>query len=186
MKIFLLPGLYNSGPGHWQSLWETSLPDAERVQQANWEQPERDLWVQTLSTAINACDDDVVLVAHSLGCALTAWWVAHHCNRDNYEGKVKGALLVAPPGVNRENFPAPSFAPMPTVSFPFPTVVVASDDDPWCEIEVAANWAGIWGAEFHNIGAYGHINGSSGLGVWKQGQDYLSGLLNRIKKGQKN
>jgi predicted alpha/beta hydrolase family esterase len=80
MKIFLLPGLYNSGPGHWQSLWETSLPDVERVQQTNWEQPDRDLWVQTLSAAINACDDDIVLVAHSLGCALTAWWVAQDCN----------------------------------------------------------------------------------------------------------
>jgi predicted alpha/beta hydrolase family esterase len=91
--------------------------------------------------------------------------------------------LVAPPGVNRENFPAPSFAPMPTTSFPFPKVV-ASDDDPWCEIEVAENWARS-GGKFHNIGAYGHINGDSGLGVWKQGQDYLSSLLNRIKKGGK-
>ncbi|MBK1888497.1 alpha/beta hydrolase [Undibacterium sp. 14-3-2] len=186
MKIFLLPGLYNSGPGHWQSLWETSLPDVERVQQTNWEQPDRDLWVQTLSAAINACDDDIVLVAHSLGCALTAWWVAQDFPGVRDKSKVKAALLVAPPGVNRENFPAPSFAPMPTTSFPFPVKVVASEDDPWCEIEVAENWARLWRATFHNIGAYGHINGDSGLGVWKQGQDYLSSLLSEIRAGRKN
>lgn len=181
MKIFLLPGLYNSEPEHWQSLWETALPDAERVQQANWEQPDRNIWVQTLSTAIDACDDDVVLVAHSLGCALTAWWLVQGYPESTNKDKVKAALLVAPPGVNRENFPAPSFAPMPTATFPFPVVVVASEDDPWCEIGMAESWARLWGAEFHNIGAYGHINGSSGLGDWKQGLDYLSGLLRKIK-----
>ncbi|MDE2429420.1 MAG: alpha/beta hydrolase, partial [Burkholderiales bacterium] len=51
MKFLILPGLYNSGPQHWQSLWENSLVNAVRVQQLNWDAPERDAWVHALSSA---------------------------------------------------------------------------------------------------------------------------------------
>ena len=30
-KILTIPGLDNSGPGHWQSLWEQKFPDCERI-----------------------------------------------------------------------------------------------------------------------------------------------------------
>ena len=31
--ILIVPGLYNSGPDHWQSHWERELPNAQRVEQ---------------------------------------------------------------------------------------------------------------------------------------------------------
>ena len=31
--ILLIPGLNNSGPGHWQTLWEETVPRARRVAQ---------------------------------------------------------------------------------------------------------------------------------------------------------
>lgn len=130
-----------------------------------------------LSAAIESEMDAVVLVAHSLGCALTAWWVASGMPGVTDKGKVKAALLVAPPDVARSGFPAPSFSPMPAMVFPFPVTVIASDDDPWCDLLVAQNLAYAWGAELQLVGAKGHINGESGLGSWKQGQGWLSALM---------
>ena len=36
-KILIVPGLRNSGPGHWQSWFEKQLPATRRVEQADWE-----------------------------------------------------------------------------------------------------------------------------------------------------
>ena len=182
MQILILPGLYNSGSGHWQSLWEAEMPNARRVQQQDWDHPQKDAWLTNLSAAINAAEDELVLVAHSLGCALTAWWVAQGMPGVTDKNKLKAALLVAPPDVDRADFPAGSFSPMPTMAFPFPAVVVASDDDPWCEVTIAQDWAQAWGAELHIIMARGHINGESGLGSWKQGQDWLRALIAKTEQ----
>ena len=157
------------------------MSNAERVQQANWDAPQRDDWIQHLSVAIEDSKEDVILVAHSLGCALTAWWIALGMPGVTDKTKVKAALLVAPPDVNRASFPAPSFAPMPEMIIPFPCKVVASEDDIWCDLPVAQRWSEKWTAEFHPIGAKGHINGDSGLHAWEQGQYWLADLLSKIK-----
>ncbi|MDY7539703.1 alpha/beta hydrolase [Undibacterium sp. 5I1] len=180
MTILLLPGLHNSDDTHWQSLWEQQLAkqyDIHRVQQDSWDQPDRESWVTTLSQAVNRADGTVILVAHSLGCALVAWWVASGMPGVQDTRKVRAALLVAPPEVERVDFPAPSFAPMPQTAMRFKTKVIVSDDDPWCEMQIAQKWAQSWGAEFHHIGAKGHINGDSGLCDWKQGQHWLAELV---------
>lgn len=176
--ILILPGLFNSDEDHWQTRWESRLPNARRVQQQDWNTPRRIDWVATLDKEIASTDDgSVILVAHSLGCALTAWWAKEHANTPHL-AKVKGALLVAPPDVERADFPefAVGFAPMPRIVLPFPAIVIASSDDPWCELRKAQSWAAIWGADFHDIGPCGHINGDSRLGEWLDGQEWLSSL----------
>jgi uncharacterized protein len=175
--ILILPGLFNSGEGHWQTIWENMLTNAQRVQQYNWDSPSRADWVATLDAAIAAIDGPVVIAAHSLGCALTAWWSSQHGSAP-HATKVKGALLVAPPDVERSDFPefAKGFAPMPCAPLPFNTVVAASSDDPWCALPRAQTWAAGWGAQFHDIGPRGHINGGSGLADWPEGRQWLSAL----------
>jgi uncharacterized protein len=175
--ILIHPGLFNSGEGHWQTVWEELLPNARRVQQRDWCNAERSEWVRTLDAAIAAAQGPVVLAAHSLGCATTAWWAATHLGK-SHAAKVKAALLVAPPDVGRADFPGfvTGFAPMPEIRLPFRTVVVASSDDPWCELPKARAWANAWGADFHDVGARGHINSESGLGDWPQGREWLNGL----------
>ncbi|MBC3883601.1 RBBP9/YdeN family alpha/beta hydrolase [Undibacterium griseum] len=177
--ILICPGLSDSGPAHWQSLWEQSMTQAVRVQQADWDNPTRTAWMAGLASAVSTVSDEVILVAHSLGCALVAHWMAAGMPGLTGTQKIQGALLVAPPDVGRAGFPAPCFSPMPTVPFPFPVKVIASDNDPWCDIAVSRAWAEAWQAEFHNIGAKGHINSESGLGDWKQGKDWLSELLSQ-------
>lgn len=175
--ILILPGLYNSGAGHWQTLWEGRLPNAQRVPQLDWDTPDRTDWVAALDTAIQNADGTVTLAAHSLGCALTLWWAAQH-GAAAHASKVTGALLVAPPDVERADFPADvrGFAPMPRIRLPFNSIVIASRDDPWCALPKAQSWARDWGADFHDIGPRGHINSSSGLGDWEQGRVWLAQL----------
>ena len=156
------------------------LPNAQRVQQHNWDSPNRADWVATLDAAIAALDGPAIIVAHSLGCALTAWWASQHGGAP-YAANIKGALLVAPPDVERADFPvfASGFAPMPHTALPFNTIVVASSDDPWCALPRAKAWAAAWGAQCHDIGPCGHINDKSGLADWPEGRAWLSVLTQR-------
>jgi predicted alpha/beta hydrolase family esterase len=57
---------------------------------------------------------------------------------------------------------------------PFPSICVASSDDPFCALPVAKRMAGAWGSDWVEIGAKGHINADSGLGAWPQGRELLT------------
>ena len=94
--ILTVPGLGNSGPGHWQTQWEGTLPHCYRVDLGLWEDPHRNTWVNKINLAVQRADRPVVLVAHSLGCLAVAWWAEFE---QPIDGKVIGALLVAPPDV---------------------------------------------------------------------------------------
>jgi predicted alpha/beta hydrolase family esterase len=174
-RVLLLPGLYSSGPEHWQSHWERENPDFRRVEQRDWETPERNEWVETLDRAITAKPTPVVLVAHSLACCLVAHWATTAAAQ---EGHVRGALLVAPSDVEAKGFPpgATGFAPMPTARLPFPSIVVASTDDEYLTLSRAERFAADWGSRLEIVGALGHINSASGLGLWPGGFALLDEL----------
>ena len=57
--VLLIPGIYNSGPRHWQSLWQNRYPGVARVAQEDWDHPDCDTWVRTLDEAIARAQDDV-------------------------------------------------------------------------------------------------------------------------------
>jgi hypothetical protein len=59
---------------------------------------------------------------------------------------------------------------------PFPTVVVASDDDPYVTLDRAKLFAGAWGSKFVPLSGAGHINSQSGLGAWPHGFAVLTEL----------
>src|SRR5690606_12703555 len=116
-----------------------------------------------------------VLVAHSLGCILTAWWAAH----SPHARRVQGALLVAPGDVERPDLAAQihGWAPIVRQPLPFPAVLVGSRNDPYCSFERAEILAQAWGARFVDLGARGHINAESGLGDWPEGRALLQTLV---------
>ena len=47
-RVLSVPGCQNSGPEHWQSLWERRYPEYRRVQQRDCERPRRADWVAGL------------------------------------------------------------------------------------------------------------------------------------------
>lgn len=172
--ILIVPGLYNSGPDHWQSHWERDLPGAERVEQTDWERPALGDWTISLAEAVRQ-NPGAILVAHSLGCAL----VAHLAQVTGGRG-IGGALLVAPADVNREGPVGrllTGFSPIPRQRLPFPSTVVASRNDPYVEIERAQAFARGWGAKFIDLGQAGHINVASGHGPWIKGRALLADLI---------
>jgi predicted alpha/beta hydrolase family esterase len=161
----VLPGIGNSGPDHWQTLWEMANPAFVRVPQRNWDRPDCEEWCENLEKYAGRAGANVVLIAHSLACLLVAHWVARtHC-------KVRAALLVAPPNPDGPDFPeaAIGFSPLPMKPFTFPSIVVASSNDPYGSLEFARCCATVWGSRFVGIGAVGHINSESGLGAWREG-----------------
>ena len=174
LRTLLLPGWLDSEPAHWQSRWQ-ALHGFERVQQADWQWPRRGDWMARLDEVLLLDDRPAVLVAHSLGVQLVAAWAAH----SRHTARVRAALLVAPPDVERDDMPPPVAAWRPVVRrrLPFAALVVISRDDPYCAPERAEQMAADWGASVYVAGARGHLNGESGLGDWPEGLALLDGLL---------
>jgi uncharacterized protein len=173
MRILLLPGWLDSGPGHWQTRWETLHGD-QRVQQSDWLWPRRGDWMARLEEVLLGSDEPALLAAHSLGSQLVAAWAAH----STQTARVKGALLVAPPDTERDDMPPNlcNWRPIVRARLPFAAIVVTSRDDPYSSSERAAGLAQDWGAERVDIGPRGHINGDSGLGDWPEGRALLERL----------
>lgn len=173
IQVLIVPGYTGAGPGHWQTLWERKHPEYRRVEQRNWHQPQLEEWLAVLDAAVQDSPTPVVFVAHSLGCILIAHWHLHH------SGDIRGALMVAPADVEREDAPTPvrGFAPIPLQPLPFPSVVVASSNDPYVSPERAEHFAGSWGSRFVNIGPCGHIDTAAGFGPWRRGEVLLQNLL---------
>lgn len=176
--ILIIPGIGNSGPEHWQTLWEQQYPECRRVVQRDWARPACDEWGHVLGEEIGACESPPLLVAHSLGCLL----VVHWANR--IKKPIAGALLVAVPDPEGPRFPpeAYGFSPLPTNRLPFPSVVVASTNDVYGSLDHVQRSATAWGSELIVIGAAGHINAESGLGRWTEGWALVRRLLQRSKR----
>lgn len=171
--FLIIPGYGDSGPEHWQSLWQQDDPRFRRVEQRDWWNPVCDEWLAVLEQAVAASGPDTVLVAHSLGCGLVAHWAAQTRQR------IRAAMLVAPPDPEgpAAELNILGFVPVPDLPLAFPSLLVASSDDPYSSLEHAHAAALRWGSRWHNIGARGHINSDSGLGAWSEGRALLQSLL---------
>jgi len=69
------------------------------------------------------------------------------------------------------------FGPTPRAQLPFPSIVVASRNDPYIFFERAHSIGKNWGSSFVDAGFCGHINADSGLGEWRFGQALLDKLI---------
>jgi len=172
-NYFIIPGYGGSGSEHWQSYFENTQPNFQRIVQKDWNNPNINEWAEKVEKTIAGYDaESVVLVAHSLGCLTVAEWASR------YKKKIKAALLVAPPDVDllNEKLQKKIFENVPLDKFDFETVLIASSNDPWASIEKAEYYATNWGSKFINIGQAGHINDLSGHKEWKQGMEILYSL----------
>lgn len=170
-RFLTVPGVTNSGPLHWQSFWEKRFPDDfRRIQQSNWETPTCEDWITTIEREVQSeGPENVILLAHSLGCAAVAHWAKR------FGTGIKGAFLVAPSDCEAPTytFDTKGFAPIPLDTLPFPSLVVASTNDEYIAFDRARHFAKAWGSDFVSIGEAGHINGNSGHGEWPEGLELL-------------
>ncbi|MGX1884773.1 RBBP9/YdeN family alpha/beta hydrolase [Streptomyces sp. NPDC055287] len=176
----IIPGIHGSDERHWQSLWESQWgASAVRIAPASWSMPHLPDWVAAVQVAYDIAsrrDSQVALVAHSLGCWAAAQWL----DRARPDGVA--AFLVAPPNPRGPAFPrqaASTFLGLSARPLPCRSLMVASNDDPYCDSTTSASFAHEWQAQGHLIGSHGHINSGSGLGDWRAGRELLRMLVDR-------
>lgn len=172
-RCLIVPGLYDSGPEHWQTWIEERMPRSARIAIDDWSLPRVDAWVSSIRQSIDALppSDPVFFVAHSFGC-LAAYAAARRLG-----DRIAGALFVAPCDPLNVALPDSAFEHR----LRFPSIVVASEDDAWMFLHRARAFARNWGSSFVNAGFAGHINVASGYGPWPDGLC----LVQRLVEGAK-
>ncbi|KGF71227.1 alpha/beta hydrolase [Hoeflea sp. BAL378] len=176
--ILIVPGYTNSGPDHWQSRWQARLSTARRVEQDAWAKPVCEDWTARFADYVAEAERPVVVIAHSLGVA-TMLKALPRC-----ADKIAGAFLVAPPEVDNPQIRPKhlmTFGPYRQDPLPFPSIVVASRNDPFGSFEHAGDMANAWGSVLIDAGEAGHINAESGHGPWPEGIMVFANFLSRLK-----
>ncbi|MER9880619.1 alpha/beta hydrolase [Mesorhizobium sp. M0118] len=175
--FIIVPGIGGSGKAHWQTHWQQANPAIRRFNPASWDAPDFDDWVAALDTAVGLAKTPPVLVAHSLGCLLVVHWQRISTR------EISGALLVAVPDPASPAFPssALAFADAPQQRLRFPSLIVASTNDPYGSLNYVRANSERWGSDLHIAGPLGHINGDSGLGDWPAGTELLAAFLRKTQ-----
>jgi len=170
----LVPGLYNSGLEHWQSVWERQAPIWKRINQSHWNDADIHRWISSLKRLLSTLQRPALLVGHSFGA------LASCCLAVERPAAVAGLMLVAPaePAMFHVD------EDVPVQALPVPSVLVASRNDPYLRFERAEHWAAAWGSELVDLGEAGHINVESGFGAWPYGKDVLLRLVERIDRAR--
>ena len=166
----LVPGLYDSGPEHWQSIWQTRHDFWLRVNQSRWNNPDIGLWIDAIRRLLAGRHRPAILIGHSFGA------LASCCVAASGEQPVVGLLLVAPSEPSR--FEVDDHVPVTRLGVP--AIVVASHNDPLMRFPRAVGWSKLWHADIADLGEAGHINAESGFGAWTYGLELLCGLVARI------
>lgn len=176
--LLIIPGLHSSDKDHWQSRWEGRLTTASRVIGVQGENPDPAAWSVAIQERVSIATRPVVLIAHSLGVLAVV-----HAAPALVPGKVIGAFLVSVPDADdaANGLSAVSrFAPVPASPLPFPSLLIASRNDPYCSFERAQEIALNWGAKLADAGEIGHINAESGHGPWPEGLMRLGHFLGQL------
>jgi predicted alpha/beta hydrolase family esterase len=177
--VLFVPGLRDHVEDHWQSHAARAIPNSVTVQPLTEGRLSRQAQVEAVKNALRAIEGDVIVVAHSAGCLTIV-----HCVQDP-AFKLRGALLVTPADVESplpEGYPnladleANGWLPIPRTSLPFPTIVVASRNDPLAEFGRVEELARDWGAVLYDAGEVGHLNPAAGYGPWPVAAELISRL----------
>lgn len=165
-RVLIVPGLNNSGPGHWQTEWERHLRHVRRIKVADWSRADLQAWTDAIELEIEAFAPTHI-VAHSFGCLATAQVLSR------IETDIREILLVAPADPAKFDI----VEQLPAAALPVPGVLVGSLTDPWLSWSGAEALGKRWGLRTVNAGDAGHINVQSGHGHWSQGWLILQRML---------
>ncbi|MEY4765638.1 MAG: hypothetical protein RI907_2311 [Pseudomonadota bacterium] len=187
VRVLIVPGLNNSGPGHWQTWLQAKYPGAVRVVQTAWHQPELLRWSERIAQTLARQDPETrwVAVAHSFGCLA----LAHHLGLTHAKlaqgspnsppgaaGGIRAAFMVAP--ASPDKFGIRHL--LPDEPLGLNATLVSSDTDPWMSAQEAAAWARTWGVPCANAGDVGHINVESGHGPWPLARHQVDEMIRQV------
>ncbi|MEL6289661.1 MAG: alpha/beta hydrolase [Pseudomonadota bacterium] len=176
--LLFVPGYTGSGPDHWQTRWANHFSNGSVLGDIDYDTPNRAAWTGALREAIFLATRPVVLIGHSMGVATIV-----HTARTLTDTKVRGAFLVGYADVTANDWipgGEAEFAPIPRQPLQFPSILVASRNDPYCRYDIADELGGAWGSMVVDAGEAGHINSASGHGPWPEGSLLFGKFLSRL------
>ncbi|MEJ2526581.1 MAG: alpha/beta hydrolase [Sulfurovaceae bacterium] len=161
-KTLLLHGWGGSDYPHWQSWLAGKLAN-------EYGTISFPLWLKLAKKSLEDFKPETV-VCHSLGCTLWFWLA-----QENLE-TVEHLILVAPPSIETDIDTISTFFPLtlPEMLYAKKIDLVASDDDPYIQIDEAKKMSEKYNADLITLKNAGHINSDSGFGEWPQ-------ILNLVK-----
>lgn len=176
-RLLVVPGLHDSGPGHWQTWLQAQHRGAVRVRQRDWREAQLERWSERIDhTLALHPGSSFVAVAHSFGCLALADHLARRA-----DSPVIAALLVAPAEPDRFGLGSR----LPPQRLPRSTTMVLSDTDPWMKPAGARRWAQRWGCHGVNLGDAGHINVESGHGSLPLAARWVQAVVQRVLREQR-
>ncbi|MCW7537122.1 alpha/beta hydrolase [Aquabacterium sp. A7-Y] len=182
VRVLVIPGLNDSGPGHWQTWLQHQFRGSVRVEQDDWTVPDLDRWAGRIASTLQGHPAGAwVAVAHSFGCLALARYLMLAQAAGEREAPVRAALLVAPADPAKFGVEAQ----LPQHRLALPHGLVASETDPWMDIESARAWARRWGSQFLNLGDVGHINVDSGFGPLPQAKTLTRLLVQQVERARR-
>jgi predicted alpha/beta hydrolase family esterase len=174
VRLLVIPGLNDSGPAHWQSWLQGQFSRrAIRVEQNDWASADLARWSQRIEmTLARHPRARWVAAAHSFGCLALLRYLAQ-----GGEG-VQAALLVAPADPAKFGLAGK----MPQSPLAIPSVLLASETDPWMKFESACAWARVWGSQTISLGDAGHINTEAGFGPLPPAKALIELMVQRLER----
>jgi predicted alpha/beta hydrolase family esterase len=174
VRLLVIPGLNDSGPAHWQSWLQAHFGrHAVRVDQDDWASADLSRWAQRIEmTMARHPGSRWIAAAHSFGCLALLRHLAQ-----GGEG-VLAALLVAP--ADPAKFGVAGKLPLSRLAIP--SVLLASETDPWMKFESASIWARVWGSQLISLGDAGHINTEAGFGPLPQARSLVEAMVQRLER----
>jgi predicted alpha/beta hydrolase family esterase len=177
-RVLILHGLGGSGDGHWQRWLEPRL--RERGTEVVFpdlpdpDAPDPDVWLDVLAGALGD-EEGWTVLAHSLGSLL---WLRACARADAPLGAAR-TLLVAPPWrpdiPEVEPFLRHGAGAADVAAASGETLIVASDDDPYCPPGARDRFAAPLGLELVTIPGGAHLNDESGFGPWPAVESWALG-----------
>jgi predicted alpha/beta hydrolase family esterase len=178
LDILFVPDGAAAPAGHWQDRWRKRLSTARHVAPSAGATATRSAWTARLAEAVAEAARPVVLVGHGLGTLAIV-----HAAPSLSPTRVKGAFLVAPLSaatVRADGGLDPAFAGLPSDPLPFPSVLVASRNDPAGDFAASEDLGFAWGSAFVDAGEAGHIDAASGHGPWPEGLLRFAAFLAKL------
>jgi predicted alpha/beta hydrolase family esterase len=175
MAFLILHGWMGNWMGderHWQTWLAGRLIDRGAVVHypvlPDFERPRLTDWLAVLDRELDELPDDLVVVCHSLAAIL---WL-HHAGRRSGR-RVTRAVLVAPPSPTTGVEELAPWFPVPldregVIEAAAETLLVCSDDDPFCPEGAGTLYGTPLGIEPVVIEGGGHLNPEAGFGEWPE------------------
>ena len=183
VRLLVVPGLNDSGPAHWQTwLQQQYGRRAVRVEQDDWARADLTHWSQRIAATLAAHPPARwVAVAHSFGCLALLHHLAHRRAAAQGSTGVQAAVLVAP----AEPMKFGVASALPRSRLAWPSVLLASETDPWMSFDSVCAWARVWGAPLISLGDAGHINTEAGFGPLPQAKTLVERMIQRLERDRR-